>query len=549
MAGRKVFVGSLPNSITEEVLKAEFSRYGQVQEVYIKPNCEPGRQWGFVTFSTPEQAQFVKETCDRVLTIPGHDRPCDVMLAKNQGSFVRDGGGSDPHAYAYQHAASNGYAVVPAAYQPGATGSIPTATGNYARKIFVGSLPDDTPDSVLRTEFSKYGVVEDIFLKPNCESGRQWAFVTFASPDQAVQAAQTTNGILQFAGSIKPCEVTLARNQGMFGQDPILAGAPPAAEVPVAAPACVSPMTEAQVSPKKIFVGSLPDSITDPMLRAEFSKYGQITDLFMKTNCEPGRQWSFITFATSEQAQFARNSCDKVLIFPGSERPCEVTMARHQGMFGKESIEGQPGVAMPHGTFAAPAPVVAVPVAIEGPRKIFVGSLPDSITDAVLRAEYSKYGQIVDLFLKTTCEPGRQWAFLTFASHDQAAYAKDATDRKLMLPGADRACEVMLAKNQGKFGQAPLASFSAAAAAMPMVAIPEPAQPPPPATPPPAHLTPWRMYRTASGLPYYHNASTGVTQWEPPPDFQIPGQPAAYAMPVQAAYGGAAVAGQRYAPY
>jgi len=30
------------------------------------------------------------------------------------------------------------------------------------------------------------------------------------------------------------------------------------------------------------------------------------------------------------------------------------------------------------------------------------------------------------------------------------------------------------------------------------------------------------MYKTAAGLPYYHNNSTGVTTWECPPDLQVP---------------------------
>lgn len=539
MALRKIFVGSLPLTITGEQLREVFSKYGQVEETYVKPDCEPGRQWAFVTFATAEQAQFVKETCDRVLIFPGHDRACDVMLAKNQGFGGKDaGGGMDLNIGVYQQSALNGCGSQP-------EGSMPT--GSLGRKIFVGSLPDDITDTTLRTEFSKYGNIEDIFIKPGCEPGRQWAFVSFLSSEQASTAAQMCNGILQFPGSIKPCEVTLARNQGMFGQDPIAPGpnTPAMVENPgrgmYAADGTL--LSEAQLAPRKVFVGSLPDGITDPVLRAEFSKYGQITDLYMKTTCETNRQWAFITFASSEQAQFARNSCDKVLMFPGSDRPCEVTMARHQGMFGKDSIEPALPGATVHKYGAAPA----APSGLDGPRKVFVGSLPDSISDNILRAEFSKYGQIMDLYLKTTCEPGRQWAFITFATAEQAAYAKDATDRVLTFPGADRTCEVMLAKNQGKFGQAPLSSFNAPGGAVaagvaapgPVVMPMEASQPPPPATPPPAHLTPWRMYRTASGLPYYHNATTGVTQWEVPPDFQVPGQQPgigyALATPVQAA--------------
>merc|ERR1712224_939613 len=54
---------------------------------------------------------------------------------------------------------------------------------------------------------------------------------------------------------------------------------------------------------RKIFVGTLPDGIDEGTLRSEFSRYGQIVDIFVKMNAEPGRQWAFITFSTDQEAQ------------------------------------------------------------------------------------------------------------------------------------------------------------------------------------------------------------------------------------------------------
>jgi RNA recognition motif-containing protein len=188
-----------------------------------------------------------------------------------------------------------------------------------------------------------------------------------------------------------------------------------------------------------------------------------------------------------------------------------------------------------------------MPVAVVdqgGPRKIFVGSIPDAADEVIIRAEYSRYGQILDVYLKENCEPGRRWGFVTFATAEQARIAKESTDLKLILPGGQLPCEVKMAKNQGLFGQN---DYSPAAPVAPAAQL-RTIQPPPPVTPPPAHLTPWRLYRTAGGLPYYHNHTNNVTQWECPPELQAPGL--VHSQPIYTTIAGVAPASvQRYSPY
>lgn len=412
---------------------------------------------------------------------------------------------------------------------------------NAPRKIFVGSLPDGITEGPIRAEFSKYGLIEDIFIKSHCEPGRQWCFVTFISPDQAQAAAQYTNRVLRFPDSVQACEVTLARNQGLFGNGSL--GGDSYSGFQGGKGGAPSYPAMHDEGPKKCFVGTLPDGVSADTLRSEFSRFGQITDVFIKPNCDPGRQWAFVTFATHEQARFAKESCDRILVIPGSDRACEVTLARNQGMFGQGSTAGMSQYPTNSVTPMAPASGfvgggnygAAPPVAASAPCKVFVGSLPDGCSDMLLRTELSKYGQIVDVFVKPNCEPGRQWAFVTFGSTEQAQFCKDSCDRILVMPGSDRACEVMLAKNQGKFGQMPLNSGAGRVEGFGPGDMGGP--PPPPTSNPPPHLTPWRMYKTASGLPYYHNATTGVTTWDCPPDFQpsMGGPPA--------------MGGVRYSPY
>mmetsp|Transcript_18075 Transcript_18075/g.46922 ORF Transcript_18075/g.46922 Transcript_18075/m.46922 type:complete len:384 (-) Transcript_18075:21-1172(-) len=340
------------------------------------------------------------------------------------------------------------------------------------RKCFVGSLPDGTQESTLRAEFGRYGEVEDIFVKPGCETGRQWAMVTFGTAAQALSAKEGTDRILKLPGNDKPVEVMIARNQSKDG------------------PGDRGPGGSNEGRPKKIFVGSLPDGITENTLREEFSKYGQITDLFLKTGCDSNKHWAFITFSSTEAAETAKTSTDRLLKFEGCDSTVEVMLARNQGMNGRDPIKPGSGTT------------------VEGPSKIFVGSLPDSINETVLRAEFSKYGQILDVFLKTGCESHKQWAFIVFATNSQAQAAKDATDRILVVQGGTSTCEVMFAKFQGKNGQDPLPAGSSSGSSGGVPA-------PPPMSQMPQQYA-WRVYQTPQGIPYYHNHATGATQWECP---------------------------------
>lgn len=61
-------------------------------------------------------------------------------------------------------------------------------------------------------------------MKQNCDAGRQWGFVTFSTANEAMSAQEQTNGLLTFQNSSRPCEVTLARNQGGGRPPPVDTG-------------------------------------------------------------------------------------------------------------------------------------------------------------------------------------------------------------------------------------------------------------------------------------------------------------------------------------
>jgi len=57
--GRKIFIGGLPFSADEDVIRDDFGKYGEIEDVYLPKERDTGklRGFGFVTFKDPRDAQ------------------------------------------------------------------------------------------------------------------------------------------------------------------------------------------------------------------------------------------------------------------------------------------------------------------------------------------------------------------------------------------------------------------------------------------------------------------------------------------------------------
>lgn len=86
-AGRKILVSNLPDGISDQTLRAEFARYGHIVDVYVKPNCDVSRQIAYIVFQTPAEAQSARQATDRVLIVPGGNRPIEVSLARRDAEI------------------------------------------------------------------------------------------------------------------------------------------------------------------------------------------------------------------------------------------------------------------------------------------------------------------------------------------------------------------------------------------------------------------------------------------------------------------------------
>ena len=136
---RKLFVGGLSWETTVKDMREYFSKFGEVIDCTLKTDPETGRSrgFGFITFSTAEAADKVIQQSTHML----HGRNIDPKKALARG-----------------------------AREP-------------VKKVFVGGLDPDVPETDIRDHFSKFGKVEEIDLPFDKMKNqrRQFCFITFDS--------------------------------------------------------------------------------------------------------------------------------------------------------------------------------------------------------------------------------------------------------------------------------------------------------------------------------------------------------------------------------
>lgn len=165
--------------------------------------------------------------------------------------------------------------------------------------------------------------------------------------------------------------------------------------------------------------------------------------------------------------------------------------------------------------------------------KIWIGSIPQSISDKDIRNVMEKYGPIMQLYHKpggSTGSPNRGWAFITYPLKEQAIRAIESIDGILRFPDSDRAVEARFAHGDtaqekqiantsinsvanmsmqpashaisslGNNMMKGTSNFNMLGQSSNCVA--------------PIYL--WQQYFTADGYAYYYNNLSGHSQWEKP---------------------------------
>jgi len=344
-------------------------------------------------------------------------------------------------------------------------------------KLFVGSIPQGMNEAMLREKFSETGQVAEVFLKNDSSDPlRMWGFVTYISPEGAALAVASFNEKMVFPNSTRALSVSFARS----------GGGPTAASGQLMDPMTGIPQPQPSgqvgggIGPTKLFIGSIPIGSTKEILKAEFEKFGPVSDIFLKNDAsDPARMWGFVNYQDAASAALAVPALNERLVLPGGSRACAVSFARNSQAQHTMASTAMSGV---------PANATA---------KLFLGTIPMGTTEPALRKEFERFGQVTEVLLRNDkSDPNRMWGFLTFSDTQSAAMAVSSLHEKLMLAGSVRPIAVSFARQSGGPGGAP----QQAPALGGMAGIDHG----------------WRVYYNPEGIPYYHHAGTNRTQWDIP---------------------------------
>ncbi|PFH31944.1 RNA recognition motif-containing protein [Besnoitia besnoiti] len=231
----------------------------------------------------------------------------------------------------------NGAAAV--AQAPGGQRPVGHMAPQVEIKLFVGRVPQSMEDAALRPIFEEFGEVKEAVIIRDKATGKHKnsAFVkmgSIAAADAAIRGLNSTRILEQSMG---PITVKYATGE--------------AEKLGFATSSCEPGQDQA-----KLFIGSIPRTMTEDEVRQFFSTYGTVEEVFvMKDNVQnTGKGCCFVKFAFKEEALHAVRTLSGKHTFDGCSRPVEVRFAeskaaRQQQLMHQQGMGGGPGMRGPGG--------------------------------------------------------------------------------------------------------------------------------------------------------------------------------------------------------
>lgn len=186
----KLFVGQIPKTLEEDGVREVFQEFGDIVEIVILRDRRSGVHQGccFVKYSNVSAAQAAIAALHNQRSLPPLRNPLQVRFAES-GTNAAERGQS-----------------------------------NAENKLFVGGVPSCCGDKELRSLFSTYGEVQDVYILASKEGQRGCAFVRYATPQSCSMAIEALHGKYAMKAGELPLVVRYAdppksqrNNHQMFG--------------------------------------------------------------------------------------------------------------------------------------------------------------------------------------------------------------------------------------------------------------------------------------------------------------------------------------------
>jgi len=244
------------------------------------------------------------------------------------------------------------------------------------KRIFIRNVGKESVYEDFEDKVEKFGKVTYF-----SNSGRGFCFLTFTSSEAANACVAALNNTV-VAG--KTIQMNIAREEAKFGASD--------KDVLESDEGC------------KLFVHGVKQETDSDKLKEVFEKFGKVTDSF-----NPGKGFAFVTFSTPEEAIAAVEALNGKEVF-GHTISVNVSKPKVKPEADKESGKA--------------AKAKKIKTAIESVR-LFVSNVNENTSQDDLKAAFAGHGTVTDAY-----NPGKGFAFVNFATADEAQAAIDALSGK-----------------------------------------------------------------------------------------------------------------------
>jgi RNA recognition motif-containing protein len=203
----KLFIGQVPQEVSEEDLYPYFAGYGDIQSIHVLREKTTRKSQGcaFVQYLMPQSADAAIATLHGRMQLKGkslivkHANPRMTLISASASPAVSPAGLPLPEQSS-DSASQKGAPVDP--------------KGNHdvPHKLFVGQVPQDCSEDDLRRVFGVFGTIQHIHTlrEPHTHRSKGCCFLVYSTPQEAEIALQALNGSV-YLNPVKPLIVSYAK--------------------------------------------------------------------------------------------------------------------------------------------------------------------------------------------------------------------------------------------------------------------------------------------------------------------------------------------------